>query len=524
MELNIRLARGRAGLAGVSVFTACVACAAFAGDQPQWGQKFNRNQVSPETGLPDAFDPKSDANVKWVAPLGTHSYCTPIVADGRVYIGTNNERPRDPKHRGDRAVLMCLNERDGRLLWQLVVPKLSADLDDPYLDWPEIGHSSEPTIEGDRAYTLTNRGEIVCLDVRGFANGNDGPYRDEAAHLAPRGQPPIEPGPADADIVWLCDLRAEAGIRTHDQVHGSILIDGDLLYVNSCNGVDSTHRKIQTPDAPSLVVLNKRTGKIVARDRLGLGPKTFHCTWSSPSLGVVNGKKLVFFGGPDGVCYAFDALDGPPADAGVATLNNVWRFDCDPDAPKGNGNVHLFVQNRREGPSEILGMPVFDGGRVYVAAGGDLWWGKRRSVLKCIDAGGTGDVTRTAQVWSYDMPRETCTTPSVYDGMVFAADCGGNIHCVDAATGKGLWTHKADGDIWGSPLVADGKVYVGTRRAEFVVLAAAREKKVLSSAHLGDGELVNGTVTAANGVLYVPTMTRLFALQVPAAARAEPGR
>jgi outer membrane protein assembly factor BamB len=106
--------------------------------------------------------------------------------------------------------------------------------------------------------------------------------------------------------------------------------------------------------------------------------------------------------------------------------------------------------------------------------------------------------------------------------MVFVADCGGTVHCVDRGSGKGLWSHKTGGDVWGSPLVADGKVYVGTRRGEFVVLAAAREKKVIASLQLGAGELVNGTVTAANGVLYVPTMTRLFALQKQASARAGP--
>jgi outer membrane protein assembly factor BamB len=508
--------------ARLSCFVLLLAVRALAADQPQWGRAWSRNQVSEEKRLPDAFDPEKGLNVKWVAALGTQSYCTPVVAGGRVYIGTNNEQPRDPKHVGDRAVLMCLDERAGQLLWQLVVPKLSADLDDPYLDWPKVGHASEPSVEGERTYVLTNRGEIVCLDVRGMANGNDGPYVDEAKHLAPRGASPVEPGPLDADVVWLCDLRAEVGIRTHDQVHGSILIDGDLLYVNSCNGVDNTHRKIRTPDAPSLVVLDKRTGKVVGRDGLKLGPKTFHCTWSSPSLGVVNGRRLVFFGGPDGVCYAFDALKGVPPAGEVVTLNHVWRFDCDPDAPKGDGNVHQFVSNRREGPSEILGMPVFDGGRAYVVAGGDLWWGKRRSALKCIDAGGVRDITTTGKVWSYEMSRESCATPAVDRRLVFVADCGGTIHCVDADTGKGLWTHNADGEIWGSPLVADGKVYVGTRRGEFVVLAAAREKKVINSVELGAGEQINGTVTAANGVLFVPTMTRLFALQLQGAARAGP--
>ena len=55
----------------------------------------------------------------------------------------------------------------------------------------------------------------------------------------------------------------------------------DLLYVNSCNGVDNTHRKIRSPDAPSLVVLDKRTGRLVARDDRRIGPNIFHCTWCS---------------------------------------------------------------------------------------------------------------------------------------------------------------------------------------------------------------------------------------------------
>src|SRR4051812_34288302 len=101
-------------------------CLAHAADQPQFGQAWTRNMVSGERGLPESFDPKSGANVKWVADLGSESYATPVIAGGRVLIGTNNERPRDPKVEGDRAVLLCLDERDGSLLWQLVSAKLSA--------------------------------------------------------------------------------------------------------------------------------------------------------------------------------------------------------------------------------------------------------------------------------------------------------------------------------------------------------------------------------------------------------------
>ena len=62
-----------------------------------------------------------------VARLGTETHGTPVVAGGRVYIGTNNGEPRDPKHQGDRGVLMCFEEKTGRFLWQLVVPKRVED-------------------------------------------------------------------------------------------------------------------------------------------------------------------------------------------------------------------------------------------------------------------------------------------------------------------------------------------------------------------------------------------------------------
>ena len=96
-----------------------------AADQPQWGQRFSRNMVSDETGLPDSFDPQSGTNIKWIARLGTQTHSTPIVAGGKVLIGTNNDEPRDPRHTGDRGVLMCFDEKDGHLCWQLIVPKLT---------------------------------------------------------------------------------------------------------------------------------------------------------------------------------------------------------------------------------------------------------------------------------------------------------------------------------------------------------------------------------------------------------------
>ena len=487
---------------------------AWGGDRPQWGAQHSRNMVSPEKGLPEGFDPTTGRNVKWSAPLGTECYSTPVVSRGKVLIGTNNDQPRDPRHDGDRGVLMCLDEADGSLAWQLVVPKLEGDI---YLDWPRAGMCSPPTVQGDRVYTVTNRDEVVCLDLDGMANGNDGPFRDEGRHMALRDQPPMEVRPIDADILWLLDLRTAAGVRPHDSAHCSILLDGPYLYVNTSNGLTSKHDGVDKPEAPSLVVVDKATGRLVARDREGIGPRIFHSTWSSPSLGEVNGRRLIFFGGGDGVCYAFDAQPEPSASAEgagpstrrVDSLRRVWRFDCDPSAPKED--VHRYIRNRRQSPSDIKSMPVFHDGRVYVTAGGDIWWGKRQAWLKCIDATATGDVTESGLLWSYPLERHCCSTPSVHDGLVYVADCGGKVHCVDADTGRPHWVHDAGREIWASTLVTDGKVYIGTRRGDFWVLAAGKQKRVLSSIRLDDP--VISTPVAANGTLYVGTMTRLYALQ-----------
>jgi outer membrane protein assembly factor BamB len=428
---------------------------------------------------------------------------------------------------------MCFAEQSGELLWQLSVPKRE---DDPYLDWPNTGISSPVTVEGDRVYLVSNRGEVMCLDARGLSNGNDGPYRDEARHMTPTKPAPLPPGqsnrvaqptsptptterssklltlgPLDADIIWLFDLTTEAGIWSHDAAHSSILIHGNHLYLNTGTGVDNTHRRIRTPDAPSLVVLDKSTGKLLARDNERIATNIFHCTWSAPSMGTVNGRPLVFFAGGNGIIYAFPALSIAPksGEGGVRSLDPIWQFDFDPTAPKGD--IHPYMTNRREGPSNIYGMPVFYHNRIYVAGGGDLFWGKNQAWLKCIDVTKTGNITTNGLVWSYALEKHVLSTPAISGGLLFIADCGRKFHCLDAETGQPHWSHEIKGEVWASPLVADGKVFLGTRNGTFYIFGASKEKNLLNTIELGSP--ISATAIAANGVLYVATMTRLYAVE-----------
>jgi outer membrane protein assembly factor BamB len=332
---------------------------------------------------------------------------------------------------------------------------------------------------------------------------------NEAGLFAPRGAEPLPLASTDADVLWYFNIHDVVGSYPHDAAHGSFLLDGDQLYLNTGNGVDNTHRRIRAPDAPSLIVLDKKTGRLIAQDAERIGPRIFHSTWSSPALGHVNGQTQIIFAGGDGVIYAFRSTDDRPTDSGGAgSLNKIWWYDCDPEGPKED--VHRYNGNRQVSPSNIKSTPVFHDQRVYVTAGGDLWWGKTEAWLHCIDATKTGDVTRTGRVWSYPLVRHTMSTPAIHEGLVYAADCGGSIHCVDAATGQAVWTHDAEGEIWASTFVADNKIYVGTRRGLFWVLAAGREKQVLSRIPLDSP--ISATTVAANGVLYVATMNRLYAI------------
>ena len=190
-------------------------------------------------------------------------------------------------------------------------------------------------------------------------------------------------------------------------------------------------------------------------------------------------------------------------------LRHIFTFDFDPSAPKHD--VHRYNSNRREGPCNFYAMPVFYRNRIYLAGGGDLWWGKNEAWLKCVGATKTGDVTTNALLWSYALQKHVMSTPAIYKDLLFIADCGRMFHCLDAETGKPIWTHDIKGEAWASPLVADGKVYLGTRSGNFYIFAAQKEKTLLSEIELG--EPVSATTMAANRTLYVATMSRLYALK-----------
>jgi outer membrane protein assembly factor BamB len=500
-----------------------------AADWPQWGgSDLGRNMVSTETNLPEAFVARSAVeNVRWMATLGNYISGNPTVSDGKIFVGTDDAALEDDSrfHRTHGGMVQCLDEATGRVLWRLAVPVRTRDRLPQGAHYGEqrMGTCSSPAVVGNRVYLMTGACEVMCLDTNGLADGNDGAFQDEAKYMAGAGNPPIKLGKGDADIIWIYDLVDQLGICPHDLTSCSPIVDGRFLYIESGNGVDHEHKKCLRPDAPSFICLDTLTGKLLATDTEGLGHRMWHCLWSPPSIGVVNGKKLVFFGGADGICYAFEALTEIP-DKPIH-LKKVWQYDCDPESyrhPNGQNPFNYYIGDKRKkystnkndgtflGPSEIISAPVFHDNRVYTTIGQDPTHGRGRGMLSCIDATKTGDITTSGCVWSYDGFERAIGSMAISDGLLYAVDLPGHVHCLDVKTGKPYWVYDTHSETWGTPLVADGKVFVCNKKG-LVVLATGKEAKLLGDSPLGS--VSYGTPVAANGTLFVTSQHSLWAVQ-----------
>lgn len=507
-----------------AVFTASLVSASLlagsssGADWPQWGGRPTRNMYSEEKGLPDRFEPgklksgteqidmATTKNVKWVAKLGSQSYGNATVSGGKVFVGTNNDAPRNQKHEGDRSIMMVFDEKTGDFLWQLVVPKLASG---KVNDWENLGLLSSPTVDGDRVYLVTSRCEVICLDVNGLSNGNQG-FQDEAQYFAGPGRPKVQVGDKDADIIWVYDMINELGVFPHNASNCSVLIVGDLVYACTSNGQDWTHSNIPSPLSPSFIALNKNTGEFAAEDDAHIGPRIFHGQWSSPSTAQVNGRQEIFFGGGDGFCYAFDPK--PVKGDDTSYLKKIWWYDCNPP------EYRKVRYPTAEGPSEINATPVFWKNRVYVAIGQDPEHGEGIGNLTCIDATKEGDITKTGKIWSFPGIYRSISTVSITpDGLLFVGDFSGFVYCLNADTGELYWKHDMKAHMWGSTLVADGKVYVGDEDGDFTVLKADKKKELISETNLGAP--VYSTPIVANGTIYVASNTHLYGFYDQARAK-----
>jgi len=461
------------------IVTAC----AYAGNAEivMFGNTPSRNMVSEEKNLPTKWDFKSGMNIKWSAELGSQTYAGPVVLDGKVYVGTNNQREYNSKLKGDRGNVMAFDAETGKLLWQSAHAKLGAGRVN---DWPLQGVCSTPAVEGDRLYYVSNRAEVICADTEGFRDGeNDGPYTEET-----------ETSEIDEDVIWKFDMIGELDVFPHNLAAGSPLIVGDLLFTITGHGVDEGHINIPSPAGPSFLAFNKNTGELIWENS-DPGEEILHGSWSNPSHGVIAGKPQVFFPGGNGWLYAFEP----------ATGKLIWKFNLNPEGSK-------WQLGGRGSKNNVISSPVVYDDKVFIGVGQDPEHGEGAGNFWVIDATQTGDVTGKAVVWHVggEEFHRTMSSASIVDGLLYLADLSGFVYCFDVKTGQLYWKYDTFAAIWGSTFVADGKVYIGDEDGDIAVLRAGKKMELLHETNMGSA--VYTTPVALDGVIYVASRTRLFAI------------
>jgi outer membrane protein assembly factor BamB len=530
------------------------------GEHPMFGGSPDRNMAN----LTDKFapvvltkleeegklSPAEGVGFKWKADLGDHSYGGPVVAGGKAFVGTNNQRPRNPRDARknadgevepvDKGILMCFDAATGKFLWQAVHDKLPGGL---VVDFPLQGVCSAPVVEGNRVYYVSNQCKVVCVDANGLADGNQGPITNEQYQT-----------PTDADIVWELDMIASLGVFPHNLAACSPLLVGDILFVVTANGVDEGHVNIPSPQAPSFIAVDKNSGKLLWK-RDDPGRNIMHGQWSNPTYGEFNGVRQVIFPGGDGW------LRGLKPETGEL----LWQFDCNPKSAKyelgGTGTKNDFI-----------GTPVVYDQKVYIGVGQDPEHFSGVGHFWCIDP---AKATKPGQdlspkndnfdpkapenkdsglVWHYGgedrrkfVPRDfvfgrTMSTATIVDDVVYIAELQGFVHCLDAKTGKKFWQHDLKGAIWGSTYYVDGKVYLATEGGDLFCYKHEKQPKVIDDLDIPDAKdardynakrrakraevekayllgksefdaAIRSTPVVVNGVMFVMTEKTLYALE-----------
>ena len=512
----------------------------------QWGGSPARNNTPVARNLavewePGDFDydtgewqPETSSNVLWVAPVGSQTYGNPVLAGGQIYVGTNNGNGYIERYPAtvDLGCLLAFSQEDGSFLWQDSSEKLPTGR---VHDWPLQGICCSPLVEGDRLWYVSSRGEVKCLDTAGFRDGeNDGPYTDEAVV-----------DEREADVVWVLNMMKDLGVSQHNMCSCSVTAAGDYLFVNTSNGVDEGHINLPSPTAPSFLYIDKRDGRLLWADATP-GTNVLHGQWSSPSYAEIDGVPQVIFGGGDGWVYGFDAR----GENGKSKL--LWEFDCNPKDSK-------YSLGGRADRNHIIGTPVVYEGLVYIGVGEDPEHGEGVGHLWCIDPTKRGDVSAelavslsapdtplprrrmqavikedgevarpnpaSAAVWHYpgfdadgdgdlsfeETMHRTCGTVAIQDGLLFVADFSGLFHCLDVKTGKPLWTFDMLAASWGSPLIADGKVYIGDEDGDIAIFDVAPEMNLIAEVNMGNS--VYSTPIAVGDTLYICNKSHLFAIR-----------
>lgn len=385
-----------------------------------------------------------------------------------------------------------------------------------------VGGRSAPVVHGNRLYlqtvtsgdVSTTQERLVAVDVtsgkivweRKLSQYLSDVPQNRAAWASPAVDPQtgnifmftisaelVAFNPAGTQL-WKRSLPEEYGaITTHGGRTTSPIVDGNKVILNTLlQGWGDLNRP-----GNRYFAFDKTTGHTIWVS--APQPRHYDTNYSSPIIATVDGVRQMIVGGTDGAFHGLQVETGKP----------IWRLEVSKRAILGSAVIHnstLFVTHGEEN------MDTTDMGLVAAL---DL-------------TGKTGEIPLTALTWKAHGFLPTFASPVLDGDRLYVLDNGAIVGAYDTASGKQLWTKTLGTLQKGSPVLADGKLYVGTENGKFYILRpSATGVEVLDEDVLGragEPEVIFATPVVAGGRVYVTSMDKLYAIgpKTPVAAAAAP--
>ncbi len=413
---------------------------AHAQDWPTWrGPHYNG--VSDETGLVSSWSIEGE-NLIWRDAFVGRS--TPVVLDGRVCASG-----RVGEDKLAQEIVACWSAETGERLWERRFIVYNTTVPFSRVGWAAL----EGDAETGYVFAQLVDGQFVALDAEG-------------------------------NTVWEHRLGEEFyrlsgyGGRTHTP-----LVDEDRVIIS----VIGMSWGEYAPPRHRYFAFDKRTGRVVWVSVPN--PMRFEDAnnQGTPTVGVIGGERLIVGGGADGWVHAIRSRTGEP----------VWRF-------------HFGLRS-------VNTTPIIDGDLVYVSQSEETIDTGRMGRVVAIDGTGRGDVTDTHERWRIDEILAGFASAALHDGILYMADNSANLHAVDASRGEELWELRFGTVGKASPVWADGKIYVPQVNGELVIIEPGENAgRILDTTLIevegGRHAEIYGSPAIAYGRIYLATEAGIFCI------------
>jgi outer membrane protein assembly factor BamB len=283
----------------------------------------------------------------------------------------------------------------------------------------------------------------------------------------------------DGKVIWSRSLTEEFGrISGYGGRTNTPTVEGDLVLINFLNSSWGPHGRAEH----RYLAMDKMTGEVVYWATPGDAP--VDTTYSTPVVHTLDGRRVLFAGLADGSVVAMDPVRG----------ERLWAF------PLSKAGLNASV--------------VYGNGRVYASHSEENLDRGVMGRVVCLDAR-TG-----AELWRVDELLAGYATPTLYGDLLLVPSNSGNLHAIDADTGEALWEFNYGKEAKGSPVVADGKVYVGEVGGAYHILRVSREgcerlHQVSFQEPNGAPIEIFGTPVIAEGRVLLPTRTDIYCIGTP---------